>query len=146
MMTDAGEFNRGVIEEFRANGGKVGGELAGSTVVLVHHVGARSGIVRVVPLIGTPQGDGRLVIVASNGGSSRHPDWVYNVRAHPTVTVELGVQTLTMQVKELNTVARDDLWEQLLARSPALRDFDDRTVREIPAFVLTPLEPSPGAS
>jgi deazaflavin-dependent oxidoreductase (nitroreductase family) len=139
VLTDASDFNRGVIEEFRANGGQVGGELAGATVVLVHHVGARTGIVRVVPLIGTPQGDGRVVVVASNEGSPTHPDWVYNLRAHPTVTVELGVQTLTMQAEELGPAARVDLWPQLLAGSPALRDFEARTAREIPVFVLTPL-------
>jgi deazaflavin-dependent oxidoreductase (nitroreductase family) len=138
VLTDASDFNRRVIEEFRANGGQVGGELAGATVVLVHHVGARTGIVRVVPLIGIPQGGGRVVIVASNGGSSTHPGWVYNLRAHPTVTVELGRKTLTMHAEELDTAARVDLWPQLLAGSPALRDFEARTARELPVFVLTP--------
>lgn len=138
-MTDAGEFNRRIIEEFRANAGRVGGDLEGATLVLVHHIGAQTGTVRVVPLIGTPQGDGGVIIVASNGGSPTHPDWVYNLRAHPTVTVEQGARTLTMKAVELDPAARVDLWPQLLAGSPALRDFDARTAREIPAFVLTPL-------
>jgi deazaflavin-dependent oxidoreductase (nitroreductase family) len=139
VPTDAGDFNHGVIKDFRANDGQVGGVLAGATLVLVHHVGARTGIVRVVPLIGTPQDDGRVVIVASNGGAPAHPDWVHNLRAHPTVTVELGVQTLTMRAEEVGPAARADLWPQLLAGSPSLRDFDARTAREIPAFVLTPV-------
>jgi deazaflavin-dependent oxidoreductase (nitroreductase family) len=138
VPADAGDFNRGVIEEFRANGGQVGGELAGATLVLVHHVGARTGTVRIVPLIGTPHGDGCVVIVASNGGSPTHPEWVHNLRAHPTVTVELGVHTLTMRAEELGPSGRADLWPQLLAGSPSLRDFDARTAREIPVFVLTP--------
>jgi deazaflavin-dependent oxidoreductase (nitroreductase family) len=139
VLTDAGEFNRQVIEEFRANEGRVGGELAGATLVLVHHVGARTGTVRVVPLVGTPRGDGGVIIVASNGGSPTHPDWVHNLRAHPTVAVELGVRTLTMKAVEVDPAARVDLWPQLLTGSPALRDFDARTARETPAFVLTPL-------
>lgn len=136
--TDDGDFNQGVIEEFRANGGQVGGELAGATVILVHHVGARTGTVRVVPLIGTPQGDGSVVVVASNGGSPTHPAWVHNLRAYPSVMVELGTQTMMMRAEEVGPIARADLWPQLLAGSPSLRDFEARTAREIPVFVLAP--------
>ncbi|WP_332663410.1 nitroreductase/quinone reductase family protein [Aeromicrobium sp.] len=133
------DFNQGVIEEFRANGGQLGGDLAGATVILVHHIGARTGAVRVVPLIGIPQDGGRVVVTASNGGSPTHPSWVHNLRAHPMVTVELGRQTLTMQAEEWGPAARVDLWPTLLEGSPALRDFDARTAREIPVFVLTPV-------
>jgi deazaflavin-dependent oxidoreductase (nitroreductase family) len=133
------DFNRRVIEEFRANEGRVGGELAGTTVILVHHVGATTGSVHVVPLIGTPHGDGQLVIVASNAGSPTHPDWYHNLRAHPRVTVELGVRTFTAQADELDPSARADLWPQLAAASPALSEFQSRTERVIPVLVLTPL-------
>jgi deazaflavin-dependent oxidoreductase (nitroreductase family) len=133
------DFNRAIIEEFRANGGRVGGELADATVILVHHVGARTGIVRVVPLIGTLQGDGRLVIVASNGGSATHPDWYHNLRAHPRVAVELGVRTFTAHVEEMGSSARAEVWPQLVAASPALGDFQARTARQIPVLQLTPL-------
>jgi deazaflavin-dependent oxidoreductase (nitroreductase family) len=133
------DVNLAVIKEFRANGGQVGGELAGTTVILVHHVGARTGTVRVVPLIGIPQDNGRVVVTASNGGSPTHPSWVHNLRAHPTVTVELGRQTLTMHAEEWSPSDRLDQWPQLLAGSPALREFDARTAREIPVFVLTPV-------
>ena len=130
-------FNRRIIEEFRANRGRVGGELAGVTVILIHHIGARTGAVRVVPLIGTPLGDGRLVIVASNGGSPTHPDWYHNLQVHPQVTVELGAQTCTMLAEELEPSARADVWPRLVAESAALGDFQSRTTRQIPVLVLT---------
>lgn len=137
---DHGEdFNRRIIEEFRANSGRVGGELAGTTVVLVHHVGARSGIARVVPLISTPLADGRHVITASNGGSRAHPAWYHNLRAHPVVTVEHGVRTFTARAEELDQSARADLWPALVEASPSLADFQDRTARQIPVLTLTPL-------
>jgi deazaflavin-dependent oxidoreductase (nitroreductase family) len=130
------DFNRAVIEEFRANGGRVGGELAGATVILVHHVGARTGTVRVVPLIATPQDDGRLVVVASNGGSSTHPDWYHNLRAHPLVTVELGRRTFTVHAEELGESARAEVWPHLVAAAPTLGDFQSRTARQIPVLQL----------
>jgi deazaflavin-dependent oxidoreductase (nitroreductase family) len=136
------EFNRRIIEEFRANDGRVGGELAGSTVILVHHVGARTGMIRVVPLISTPLGDGRHVIVASNGGSPSHPGWYHNLRAHPRVTVELGAETFVARAEELGPSARADLWPALVAASPTLRDYQDRTARVIPVIVLMPLPDS----
>jgi hypothetical protein len=67
------DFNNGIIQEFRANEGRVGGPLAGTPMILLHHIGAKSGIERVTPLACTPHGDGRYVIVASNGGSPTHP-------------------------------------------------------------------------
>lgn len=133
------DFNRRIIEEFRANDGRVGGELAGTTVILVHHVGARTGIVRVVPLISTPLGDGRHMIVASNAGSPSHPAWYHNLRAHPRVTVEVGVRTFVAQADELGPSARAERWPELVAASPALGEFQARTARQIPVLTLTPL-------
>jgi deazaflavin-dependent oxidoreductase (nitroreductase family) len=138
-LVHGSDFNRRIIEEFRANEGRVGGELAGTTVILVHHVGARTGTVRVVPLISTPMGDGRHVIVASNAGSPSHPDWYHNLRAHPIVTVEVGVRTFVAQAEELGPSARADRWPQLVAASPALGEFQVRTTRQIPVLTLKPL-------
>ncbi len=76
-------FNERIIEEFRANEGRVGGLLAGTPMMLVHHIGAKSGVTRVTPLTYAAQGDGRYVIVASNGGSPTHPSWYFNLRANP---------------------------------------------------------------
>jgi deazaflavin-dependent oxidoreductase (nitroreductase family) len=133
------EFNRRIIEEFRANDGRVGGELEGTTVILVHHSGARTGIVRVVPLISTPLADGRHVITAANGGSPTHPAWYHNLRAHPLVTVEYGVRTFIARAEVLGPPARADLWPTLVAASPSLGQFQQRIARQIPVLTLTPL-------
>ena len=86
-------------------------------MILIHHIGARSGIERVTPLACNPQGDGRLAIVASNGGSPAHPDWYYNLRAHPRITVEVGTQTFPVLAQELDDTARAELWPKLVAQS-----------------------------
>jgi deazaflavin-dependent oxidoreductase (nitroreductase family) len=80
---EASDFNTKIIEEFRANRGRVGGPLASTQMILIHHTGAKSGTVRVTPLACNPQPDRRLAIVASNGGSPAHPDWYYNLKANP---------------------------------------------------------------
>jgi deazaflavin-dependent oxidoreductase (nitroreductase family) len=76
-------FNEKIIAEFRANEGHVGGPLAGTPILLLHHIGAKSGVERVTPLAYHPQADGGFVIVASNGGSPRHPSWYYNLKTIP---------------------------------------------------------------
>src|SRR5580704_16679040 len=91
--TSRATFNAEVVEEFRARGGHVSGPLAGTPLMLVHHIGARSGIERVVPLAYLPQPDGKFVIIASDGGSPRHPAWYYNLKANPRIRVEVGMQT-----------------------------------------------------
>jgi len=130
------DFNTKTIEEFRANGGHVGGLLAGTTMVLVHYIGARSGIERVSPLACSPQGDGRFAIVASNGGSPTHPDWCYNLRTNPRIDVELGTETFTVLAQELDDIARAELWPKLVAESPAVGEFQTRTTRRIPVFMF----------
>jgi len=133
----ASDFNTKIIEEFRANGGRVGGTLAGTPMVLIHHIGAKSGTERVTPLAGTPQPDGRLAIVAANGGSPAHPNWYYNLKAHPAITVEVGTQTFTVLAEELDNAARAELWPKLVAQSPDLGKHQARTTRQIPVFMLT---------
>jgi deazaflavin-dependent oxidoreductase (nitroreductase family) len=136
----ANEFDTRIIEEFRANEGRVGGPLASATMILIHHVGARSGIERVTPLACSPRGDGRFAIVASNGGSSTHPAWCYNLRSNPRVEVELGTRTFTALAEEMDDTARAELWPKLVAESPAIGEFQARTTRQIPVFMLTRLE------
>jgi deazaflavin-dependent oxidoreductase (nitroreductase family) len=131
------EFNDRIIEEFRANGGRVGGPFAGTPMLLLHHVGARSGVVRVTPLAYMPDGDGRAVIVASNGGSPTHPGWYHNLKANPVVEVEIGTETFTVRADDLTDAARQPLWSKLLAASPSLREYEAKTTRRIPVFTLT---------
>jgi deazaflavin-dependent oxidoreductase (nitroreductase family) len=106
--------------------------------MLLHHIGAKSGIERVTPLACTRQDDGRYVIVASSGGSPTHPDWYYNLKAHPTVAVEVGTETLIVQAEELEGDARDALWSQLVAAAPSLAEYQAKTARRIPVLMLTP--------
>ena len=132
----ASDFNTKIIEEFRANQGRVGGPLAGTTMILIHHFGAKSGM-RVSPVACSPQGDGRFAITASNGGSPAHPDWYYNLKANPRITVELGTQTFTVIAQELAAAARAELWPKLAAESPAVGEHQAKTTRQIPVFMLT---------
>jgi deazaflavin-dependent oxidoreductase (nitroreductase family) len=135
--TEADAFNSKIIEEFRANEGHVGGPWADTTLILIHHLGARSGIERITPLGGFPQEDGRYAIVASNGGSPTQPDWSYNLRANPRITVEAGAETFTVVAEEVDGTARAELWPKLVAEVPQLGDYQARITRRIPVFMLT---------
>ena len=137
MTIAANDFNAKIIEEFRANEGRVGGPLAGTPMILIHHIGAKSGIERVTPLACSPQGNGRFAIVAANGGSPAHPDWYYNLKANPRIKVEVGTKTFTVVAEELDDTTRGELWPKLVAESPTVGEFQNRTTRQIPVFMLT---------
>jgi deazaflavin-dependent oxidoreductase (nitroreductase family) len=141
---EAGSYNTKIIEEFRANQGQVGGMWTGTTLILLHHVGARSGIERVTPVACSPRGQGKFAIWAANGGSPAHPNWYYNIKAHPEVTVEVGAQTFTVLAQELDDAARAELWPKLVAEwpkpvegSPDLGAAQASTTRQFPVFMLT---------
>ena len=106
---DRDEFNRAIVDEFRANGGRVGGALVDTPILLLHHIGARSKLHRVTPLVYSPRPDGRHVIVAANGGSPTHPGWYHNLKARPRIEVEIGTETFWAQAEELHGLARDAL-------------------------------------
>ena len=133
----ADDYNATIIEEFRANEGRVSGPLAGTPMILIRHIGARSGIERVSPLGCFPMADGRFVIAASNGGSPTHPDWYYNLKANPSITVEVGTETFPVLAEELDGAERAELWQALVAESPSVGEFQTRTARQIPVFMLT---------
>ena len=135
-MTGPSDYNTTIIEEFRANGGQVGGPWAGITLILIHHIGAKSGIERVSPVAYSGQGDD-FAIWAANGGSPGHPDWCYNLRANPRIKVEVGAKTFTALAQELDDTARAELWPKLLAQYPQLGEVQARTTRQIPVFMLT---------
>lgn len=136
-MTATSGYDAEIIREFRANHGRVGGPWAGTTMILIHHVGAKSGIERVTPLACSPQGEDRFAICAANGGSPNHPAWYYNLRAHPRITVEVGARTFTVLAQELDDTARARLWPSLTAQAPDLGRAQARTTRQIPVLVLT---------
>ena len=134
----ASDYNTEIIKEFRANQGRVGGPWAGTTLILIHHIGARSGTERVTPVACSRQGEGRFAIWAANGGSPTHPNWYYNLKAHPEITVEAGTQTFTVLAEELSGTARAGLWRKLIAEFPGQLDAAQaRTDRQFPVFVLT---------
>jgi deazaflavin-dependent oxidoreductase (nitroreductase family) len=132
------DYNAAIIDEFRATGGRVGGVWADSTLILLHHLGARSGTERVTPLGCFPQDDGRFVIVASNGGSATHPDWYRNLKAHPRVDVEVGPERFTVLAEELGGTDRARLWPRLVAQAPQLGEYEARITRRVPVIMLTP--------
>jgi deazaflavin-dependent oxidoreductase (nitroreductase family) len=133
--TDYVAFNRPLIEEFRANGGKVGGMFAGLDLLLLTTTGAKSGRPRIAPLLYTNL-DGRLVVVASKGGSPTHPDWYRNLLAHPDVTVELGTERFPVRATVAAGPERQRLLEMLLPRVPKLAETQASTTRQLPIVVL----------
>ena len=137
MTSEATSYNDSIVREFRAHAGQVGGEWAGTPLILVHHVGARSGTERVTPLGCFPLDDGRYAVAASSGGSPQHPAWYHNLKAHPRITVEAGAETFTAVAQELDDTARAELWPVLVARYPTLGQHQAKTTRQVPVFILT---------
>ena len=133
----ASDYNAAIIEEFRATGGHPGGDWAGTPIILINHIGARSGTERVTPVGYLPVGDDRFAVVASNGGSPSHPAWYHNLKAHPVITAEVGAETLTVTAEELDGAARAELWPRLVARFPTVGTYQAATARQIPVVLLT---------
>jgi deazaflavin-dependent oxidoreductase (nitroreductase family) len=130
------DWNTTIIEEFRANEGRVGGRFEGRTLLLLHTVGRKSGVERVNPLAYYPDGD-RYVIIASKGGAPTNPDWYYNLLANPRVTVEVGTETFEVEAVELSGEERDLLWKKIVDAMPGFGDYEKKTDRIIPLFALT---------
>ncbi len=134
-MAELNDFNTRIINEFRANGGKVGGPFAGAPVLLLTTTGARSGATRVNPLVYLPDGE-RIVIFASKGGAPANPAWYHNLRAHPVVTVEVGEHTKRMRAVELAGEERDRLFAEQERRFPTFSQYQANTSRVIPVIAL----------
>ena len=136
MADDARSWNQKVIDEFHANGGKVGGPFEGRRLVLLTMVGAKSGEKRTTPLVSSLDGD-RLVIAASYGGADKNPDWYHNVVANPRVTVEVGTEKFEATAKEVTDRAeRDRLYAGMVAEMAGFADYEKKTDRLIPVIVL----------
>jgi deazaflavin-dependent oxidoreductase (nitroreductase family) len=135
--TDLNDFNHTLIEEFRANDGKVAGVFAGAPMVLITHTGAKSGQERTTPLVHTRDGD-RVVIIASMGGAPTNPAWFHNIKAHPHVTVELPNETFEADAEILTEgPERDRLYAQQAALMPNFTEYQEKTDRVIPVVALT---------
>nr|BFE58896.1 nitroreductase family deazaflavin-dependent oxidoreductase [Dactylosporangium thailandense] len=130
------DWNTQIIEEFRANGGRVGGPFEGGTLLLIHHRGARTGTERVNPVAYLPDGD-RMVIVASAAGADKNPDWYHNLKANPDTTAEVGTATVGVHAEEILGDDYAATWKRLVARMPGFGDYQTKTARRIPLFALT---------
>ena len=137
MSTSPADFNAQIIEEFRANDGRVGGMFEGGTLLLLHHTGAKSGKSRINPL-GYLSDNGRYVIFASKAGAPTNPDWYHNLKAHPNVTIEVGTDTIEVVASEATGDERDRLYRTQADRVPQFADYEKQTDRVIPVIVLTP--------
>ena len=139
-MGDQKDYNRQLIEEFHATRDEEGGPLTGRPVLLLTTTGARSGQRRTTPLMAIREED-RLLVVASNAGAPRHPDWYHNVVAHPEVTVEVGTETFAATAVVLAGAEREELWHRITARYPFFAEHQAKVTRQIP---LVALERRPG--
>ncbi|MGW7200007.1 nitroreductase/quinone reductase family protein [Streptomyces chryseus] len=133
-------FNTSVIEEFRAHAGKVGGPFAGSDLLLLTTTGARSGAERTTPLGYVRHGDS-LLVIGSNMGAPRHPDWYHNLLAHPLVQVELGTRTFEALAVPAEGARREELFAHVLRVEPGYAEYQARTSRPLPVVVLERAEP-----
>lgn len=129
------DFNRGVVEEFRANGGKVGGPFEGGTLVLLHTVGAKSGRPRLSPLAYL-EIDGKVLIVGSYAGAPSNPAWVHNLRANPKAHIEIGTEAYDVTARELPADEREAAYPKIIEKAPVFAEYQAKTSRAIPLFEL----------
>jgi deazaflavin-dependent oxidoreductase (nitroreductase family) len=131
------DFNQEIIEEFRANGGRVGGRFEGAPLLLLHHRGAKSGKEYVNPLMYQDLGGGSLAIFASKGGAPTNPDWFHNLRANPNAKIELGADTVDVVARVASNEDRDRIWEAQKRAYPNFAEYERSAGgRTIPVVVL----------
>ena len=136
-MSDMNDFNQKIVDEFRANGGKVGGMFEGSPIVLVHHKGAKSGTERVNPLVYQDLGGGSIAVFASKGGAPTNPDWFHNLVANPDTTIELGTEQVPVRARVADDEERDRMWETQKAAHPQFAEYEKTAGdRKIPVVIL----------
>ena len=134
-MSDMNDFNNQIVEEFRANEGRVGGPFGGAPLLLLHTKGAKSGVDRLHPLVYLPDGD-HYVIFASKGGAPTNPDWFHNLRANPKATIEVGSSTKDVTARVAEGEERDRLFNAQKAVMPPFAEYEAKTDRVIPVVVL----------
>ena len=135
-MSDAQDWNRQVIEEFRANEGRVGGPFQGMSLLLLHTKGARSGRDRVNPVAYQRLGPRSVAVFASKAGAPSNPDWYYNLVANPETTVEIGDKTLAVHARVADEAERGPIWEKQKTDAPGFAEYEIKTTRKIPVVVL----------
>lgn len=134
------DWNAAIIEEFRANAGKVGGNFEGAPMVLVHSTGAKSGEARVNPVVYQDLDGGAIAVFGSAAGRPNHPAWVHNLRAHPDTVIERGTETIPVRAREAEGDERERIWSKQKELMPGFADYEQKTTRQIPVVVLEPRE------
>lgn len=138
-MSELHDFNQRVIQEFRANQGKVGGRLADMPLLLLTTTGARSGRAITKPLVYTREGD-RIIIIASFAGGPKNPPWYHNLVANPEATVELGSERFRVRATAVTGEERQCLFNRQAEQLPIFAEYQQKTTRQIPVFVLTRMD------
>jgi len=136
-MSEANDWNTKIIEEFRANSGKVGGQFEGAPLLLLHSTGAKSGQPRVSPVMYQAVG-GDFAVFASKAGAPTNPDWYHNLLAHPLATVEVGTDTVEVTARVAEAPERELIWEKQKNDYPGFGDYERKTTRKIPVVILSP--------
>jgi deazaflavin-dependent oxidoreductase (nitroreductase family) len=134
------DFNQAVIDEFRANEGKVGGYFAGANLLLLHTIGAKSGQPRTNPVVYVRDNE-HLVVIASKGGADTNPDWYYNLLAHPTATVEVGTEQFQVRATAVTAEPeRSRMYAKMVEHRSGFAEYEQKTKRKIPAILLERIE------
>ncbi len=134
-MSDTDDWNAKIIDEFRANEGRVGGQFEGAPLLLLTTTGAKSGRTRVNPMMYLAEGN-RLYVFASKAGAPTNPDWYHNLVAHPAVTVEVDTDTLQMTASVVEGPERDRIYAEQARRYPGFAEYQEKTDRVIPVVAL----------
>lgn len=136
---DMNEFNKSVIEEFRANAGMIANPMFdGMSVILVHHRGAKTGTERVTPLVYQDLNDGRRAIFASMAGAPNNPAWYHNLVANPETIVEVGSDAIEVTATVADSASREPIWQRQKLEAPQFADYEAATDRTIPVVILNP--------
>jgi deazaflavin-dependent oxidoreductase (nitroreductase family) len=138
VASSMNDWNQQIIDEFRANGGQVGGNFAGAPLLLLHTVGARSGQERIHPVMYQDLGDGRVAVFASKAGAPTNPDWYHNLVANPAVSAEIGTETKGFRARTASPAEREPIWSSQKKTYPGFAEYEANTDREIPVVVLEP--------
>lgn len=136
-MTETQDWNSKIIEEFRANGGRVGGQFEGAPLLLLHTTGAKSGAARVNPVM-YQSTDAGPAIFASKAGADTNPDWYHNLLADPDVEIEIGTETRQVRARIADAPERDQIWSEQKRAYPGFADYERKTSRKIPVVILQP--------
>jgi deazaflavin-dependent oxidoreductase (nitroreductase family) len=132
------EWNRRMIEEFRAHGGKPGGPFAGSPLLLLHTIGARTGQERINPLMYLDLNGGKVAVFATANGAPSHPDWYHNLVVNPNVSAEIGTESRRFRAYTAYGDEREEIWSRQKHDFPSFADFEASSDRQIPVVILEP--------